>query len=86
MDGFISLTVEKLKTPEGVNTLNNMLQKLFDVAIGDGDTVRSYKGYGSPENSVSAGIGSVYHRLDGGASTSIYVKESGTGATGWTAK
>ncbi|MCH8210724.1 MAG: NTP transferase domain-containing protein [Planctomycetes bacterium] len=44
------------------------------------------KGFGTPENAVSAGIGSLFQRLDGGANTTLYVKESGTGASGWTAK
>jgi hypothetical protein len=43
-------------------------------------------GTGSPEGVVTAGIGSIYSRTDGGASTSLYVKESGAGNTGWTAK
>lgn len=44
-----------------------------------------YRGTGSPEGSVVAGVGSVYHRTDGGAATSLYVKESGSGNTGWVA-
>ncbi len=44
------------------------------------------KGAGSPESVVTAPIGAVYHRTDGGASTTLYVKESGTGNTGWVAK
>lgn len=44
-------------------------------------------GTGAPESVVVARIGSVYLRLDGGASTSLYVKEAGDGlATGWQAK
>jgi hypothetical protein len=43
-------------------------------------------GAGSPEGSVTAAIGSMYSRTDGGASTTLYVKESGTGNTGWVAK
>jgi hypothetical protein len=35
---------------------------------------------------VTAAIGSMYLRTDGGAGTSHYVKESGTGNTGWVAK
>jgi len=46
----------------------------------------SYVGSGSPEGVVTANIGSIYHRLDGGANTSLYVKESGTGNTGWVGK
>ena len=47
---------------------------------------RFYAGAGSPENVVSASVGSIYARTDGGANTSIYIKESGTGNTGWIAK
>ena len=86
MDGFIELTQEKLISKDGIVELNRMLQKLFEHAVGDGDTVRVYKGYGSPENVVTAGVGSLYQRLDGSTSTTLYVKTSGTGATGWTAK
>lgn len=44
------------------------------------------QGTGAPNGVVTAPIGAIYHRLDGGAGTSIYVKESGTGNTGWVAK
>lgn len=43
-------------------------------------------GEGSPEGVVTANQGCLYLRTDGGASTSLYVKTSGTGNTGWTAK
>lgn len=43
-------------------------------------------GSGSPESAVTAPIGSTYHRTDGGAGTSFYVKETGSGSTGWVAK
>lgn len=43
-------------------------------------------GSGSPESVVTAPIGATYSRTDGGAGTSFYVKESGTGNTGWVAK
>jgi pectate lyase-like protein len=42
-----------------------------------------YRGAGSPEGVVTARIGSIYLRTDGGQATTIYVKESGTGNTGW---
>jgi hypothetical protein len=42
-------------------------------------------GTGSPEGVFAAGISSLYFRSDGGASTSIYIKESGAGNTGWVA-
>lgn len=43
-------------------------------------------GAGTPEGSVSAAVGSIYTRTDGGANTTLYIKESGTGNTGWVAK
>jgi hypothetical protein len=43
-------------------------------------------GTGSPNGSVTAIVGALYLRLDGGANTTLYVKESGTGNTGWVAK
>jgi parallel beta-helix repeat protein len=43
-------------------------------------------GAGSPESVIAGGIGSIYHRRDGGALTSTYFKETGTGNTGWVAK
>lgn len=49
-------------------------------------TVGIFHGTGSPEGVISASIGSTYHRTDGGAGTSYYIKESGTGNTGWVAK
>lgn len=49
-------------------------------------TVFDAFGSGSPEGVVTAGIGSTYRRTNGGAGTSFYVKESGTGNTGWVAK
>jgi len=45
-----------------------------------------YSGAGTPEAAVVANVGSLFMRTDGGASTSLYVKESGTGNTGWVAK
>jgi hypothetical protein len=45
-----------------------------------------YSGTGSPEGAVVAGVGSMFTRTDGGPGTTLYVKESGSGNTGWTAK
>lgn len=44
-------------------------------------------GVGSPETNVTANIGCIYINTEGGASTTLYVKESGTNTnTGWAAK
>lgn len=85
MDGYQPLNLEQLQTVQGVMAINDMFRKLFDNAASDGETVRIYRGYGTPEGAVPAGIGSIFQRLDGGTGTTIYAKESGTGATGWSA-
>lgn len=43
-------------------------------------------GAGTPEGVVTAAVGSLFTRTNGGAGTTLYVKESGTGNTGWVAK
>jgi hypothetical protein len=45
-----------------------------------------YSGAGSPQGSFTAAIGSLYLNTTGGANTTLYVKESGSGNTGWVAK
>ena len=51
------------------------------VTIGGGVTIQS--GSGTPEGAITAVVGSLYMRTNGGAGTSLYVKESGSGNTGW---
>ena len=43
-------------------------------------------GTGTPEAVITAPVGSLYLRTNGGASTTLYIKESGTGNTGWIGK
>jgi hypothetical protein len=43
-------------------------------------------GTGSPEGVVTANMGSLYLNLSGGASTTLYVKQTGAGNTGWVGK
>jgi len=43
-------------------------------------------GAGTPEGAVTAPVGSLFTRTDGGLLSTLYVKESGTGNTGWVAK
>jgi len=85
-DGFNELDEKKLQTHEGAAELNRMLKFLFDSVNSDGSGFGDFSGYGSPLNVISAKVGSTYRRLDGGASTSFYVKESGTDGSGWVAK
>lgn len=91
-DGGMALVF--FATPNGPGTTNvpvevlqlrGNLNALFAGAIypsGSTDVFWS-AGSGSPEGVVTANIGSLYSRTDGGAGTSLYVKESGTGNTGW---
>lgn len=53
---------------------------------GAGGSASEYVGVGTPEGIVTARIGSRYSRTDGGTGTTLYVKETGTGNTGWVAK
>ncbi len=48
--------------------------------------IKWVSGSGSPEGVVTASIGSLYSNTAGGASTTLYVKTSGSSNTGWTAK
>ncbi len=50
------------------------------------ENIPIFTGTGTPEGSVTARIGSLFLRDDGGASTTLYIKETGTGNTGWVAK
>lgn len=49
-------------------------------------TAQIRTGTGTPESAVTAPVGSIFLRTDGGATTTLYVKESGAGNTGWIAK
>lgn len=51
-----------------------------------GATATVTAGTGTPEAVVTAPVGSIFLRTDGGVSTTLYVKTSGAGNTGWTAK
>jgi hypothetical protein len=42
-------------------------------------------GAGSPEGAVTAVVGSLWSRIDGGTNTAVYRKEVGSGNTGWVA-
>lgn len=82
---YQDFTLETLTTPSGITRLNSILGTLAKNISSDGEAVRVFQGYGTPEGAVAAGIGSLYMRLDGGADTSVYRKESGSADTGWVA-
>lgn len=51
-----------------------------------GTTILDHTANGSPEGSIVASVGSRWWRADGGAATTLYVKESGASNTGWVGK
>lgn len=53
--------------------------------LGSG-AIRILTGSNSPESVVTAPVGSIFLRTNGSAGQVLYVKESGTGNTGWAAK
>ncbi len=67
-----------------------------DIPTVDADTVGAVQtqypanslvltGVGTPEGNITAPVPTVYLRSDGGTNTTLYVKESGSGNTGWAA-
>jgi len=43
-------------------------------------------GSGTPEGAETGSVGHIFLRTDGGAGTTLYVKQSGSGNTGWVGK
>lgn len=79
-------------TPVGDNTQAlgkqaNRWQNVYGAQFrpGAGNVIWT-SGAGTPEGSVTAVVGSMYTRTDGAAATTLYIKETGTGNTGWIAK
>lgn len=85
---FYNSSVEQLTLQvDAVDTLSMYDSDLLQFArFNYGPSIHLQAGSGSPEGVVTANIGSLYSRTNGGANTSLYVKESGTGNTGWVAK
>jgi hypothetical protein len=74
--------VLKVFAQDGTSVGGLSVGKLF--LGGGGDTsLGVYSGAGSPESAITAPVGSLYVRTDGGTSNSLFVKGSGSGNTGW---
>jgi hypothetical protein len=54
-----------------------------DIAAAAGGAAKVKTGSGTPEGVVTSPIGDLFLRTDGGAGTTLYIKESGAGNTGW---
>lgn len=82
----------KMQTDPRLPGVGPLVTRLYDLfrsiarAINDLDDRSVLRGEGTPEGAVVADVGRLYVRTDGGAGTVLYVKESGTGNTGWVAK
>lgn len=93
VDGTTRLTTKAnvLYAPDGVMTVGRDADRMLAIFarqlfFGTTGTQRLLTGTGSPEGGTSAPVGSIYMNLSGGAGTTMYVKETGTGNTGWAAK
>ena len=77
-----------VSTAAGIKRVGTTIQTRLNDDSGFAATQSLYQRFGSgtPEGVVTAPIGAIYSRTDGGAGTSLYVKESGTGNTGWVGK
>ena len=78
-----AVTLSNVEASSEIHRLGNSSTVLTQLQLGD---IIWARGAGSPEGVLTAPIGSHYSRSDGGAGTSLYVKESGAGNTGWVGK
>lgn len=78
----------QLTTPQGILTTFGRLffNALTELLRGSPGRAFIMWGTGSPEGVVTGPVGSLFSRVDGGAGTTLYVKESGSSTTGWVAK
>jgi len=78
--GEAKIGSDVLKSHTGSTFLN--ITKDNVIQMGE---VQMIVGQGSPEGSQEAPVGSMYTRTDGSAGSTLYVKTSGAGNTGWNA-
>lgn len=72
---------------QSLGRVANRYQHVFATIYHPGDGSPQWSaGSGSPEGVITAVVGSMRTRTDGGAGTTLYIKETGTGNTGWVAK
>lgn len=88
-DPFPTSTVEQAfdRLTMFCQILAEKLDRAFLLPKSNSQTGRQfYMGAGSPEGAVEAAVGSLYFNTSGGSETTLYVKESGSGDTGWVGK
>ncbi len=74
-----------LRSPDGDLVLRPSGGRLRAASDDEPTGFCSALGRGGPEGVVTAPPGSDYRNLDGGAGTTLWIKRSGTGPTGWAA-
>lgn len=67
----------------GFKTFSSGIQTGGDYLMPGGQAIAS--GTGSPQSVYTRSVGSLFLRTDGSTGTTLYIKESGAGNTGWTA-
>ena len=87
----VGLTIGEAVNPEAIPLVNWLSTDKFYRIGGSYYTATntgpaSFVCFGTPEGMVPSMIGSAAMRQDGGAGTSLYVKQSGTGTAGWVGK
>ncbi len=65
------------------NNINPATIGLEFSSVNQGSNIKIQYGTATPEGSITAGIGSLFINKSGGAGTTLYVKQTGTGNTGW---
>ena len=65
------------------NNINPATVGLEYSVVNQSSSISVQYGTATPEASITAGIGSLFINKSGGAGTTLYVKQSGTGNTGW---
>jgi hypothetical protein len=79
-------TIETFSTDYTTETGGIIDRPIRTDALTLDNTCKVLTGTGSPEGVVAAPVCSLFLRQDGTATTTLYVKTTGTGNTGWTAK
>ena len=81
----ISVTIANVETDASLVSYSSVVGQPADYTVEE--KLREFiRGVGDPEGNVAAVVGTLYTRTDGGAGTTLYVKEAGSGNVGWVAK
>ena len=78
--------MSRLRVNRIANRLGDIETTVAEIKSSVDKTAKWYTGSGSPEGNVTAEVGSIYTRTDGSTGSTFYVKETGSGNTGWVAK